>query len=636
LCGFAGFQGRFDPATLDVVNDVQRHRGPDDQGRFFEPNSGVGLAHVRLSIQDVSHLGHQPMASDDGGVVLVYNGEIYNFRELREELVGRGHIFRGRSDTEVLLRLYLDIGAEVFLRLNGIFALALWDRRRGRLLLARDAFGIKPLYWSQTPRGIVFASELKGLLAISPEPRSLDMASVHRYLTYLWCPGAGTPLRGVQKLGPGEAIEVHAGRVERHWTWYETPPHIDGRNRMTASEAVARTRETLRVAVHRQVVSDVPVGAFLSGGLDSSAVVTFAREVVPELKCFTIKTTNGQDPGMTDDLPYAQRVARHLDVNLEVVTVDGSAMAGDVEGMVAQLDEPLADPAALNVWYISRLAREHGIKVLLSGAAGDDLLTGYRRHVAVRHEPLWSWLPRGIRGALAGGFAALDQRRAFSRRLSTLFSKTALDGDSRLVSYFAWAEESRLLELYAPELHDVAARTPASEPMLALLEALPTGMSPLERMLALEQRFFLIDHNLAYTDRMSMAAGVETRVPFLDLDFVRHAARVPTAFKQRGAVGKWVLKEAMAADLPADVIHRPKTGFGAPLRRLLRQELKEVVSDLLSESSLRQRGLFDPAAVQRLIQRHEVGSVDAAYTIFALLCMEIWCRTYLDAAWTRL
>ena len=632
MCGIVGFSGPIETGRLTDACNAMAHRGPDDAGLYHDAGAAIGLGHRRLSILDLSPLGHQPMASDDGAVVLVFNGEIYNFRELRAELAGEGVAFRGHSDTEVLLNLYLAEGEGMLPRLNGIFAFALWDRRTQSLLLARDALGVKPLYYAVADDRFAFASEIKALLPLLPATVGLDAVALQRYLTFLWCPGDGTPLRSVRKLLPGEALVVRAGRIVRSWTWYRLPMFrgVAPRSSLDARAVVQGTLVHLRAAVRRQMVADVPVGAFLSGGLDSSAVVALAREQNPDIRCFTIEALGGQEAGATDDLPYARRVAEHLGVPLDVVRIDAGRMAGDLERMVAQLDEPLADPAPLNVLYISQLAREQGIKVLLSGAGGDDLFTGYRRHRALMAERWWSWLPRPVRLGLAKVSGALDQRSALGRRVGKLFSGAGLDGDARLVNYFRWARRADLEALYSAAFRAALDDVPAEAPMLAFLRDLPPDTSRLERLLALEQRFFLADHNLLYTDKMSMAVGVEVRVPFLDLELVEFAARIPARFKQRGREGKWVLKQAMEPYLPREVIYRPKTGFGAPLRRWMRHELRELLGDLLSAESLKRRGLFDPDAVQRLIAANDAGRVDASYTLLSLLCIEIWCRTFLD------
>jgi asparagine synthase (glutamine-hydrolysing) len=629
MCGLAGFSGNFSEQSLREAESLIAHRGPDDSGIYLN-DAGIGLAFRRLAIIDLSPLGAQPMASADGAVVIVFNGEIYNFRELRDELVGRGAAFRSHSDTEVLLQLYLAEGEAMLRRLNGIFAFALWDGRDRSLLVARDALGVKPLYYATTDRGVAFASEIKALLRLVPEARELDAMALHRYLTFLWCPGAGTPLRAVRKLLPGEALRIRGGRIERCWSWYQLPYFRPAGALLNETDAVSGTASHLRRAVQRQLVADVPVGAFLSGGLDSSAVVAFAREQVPDIRCFTIENVGEQDRGFTDDLPYGRRVAKHLGVPLDIITVDAGAMVDDLERMIWQLDEPLADPAPLNVLYISQLARRHGMKVLLSGAGGDDLFSGYRRHVALQYERYWDWLPHSIRAGLDRLAGRLDQRHAVLRRAGKLFNGAGLEGNARLTNYFRWIRESELHALYTPEFRIGASVEAVDQPMLAFLEGLPAGTGALTEMLALEQRFFLADHNLIYTDKMSMAAGVETRVPFLDLDLVDFVARIPERLKQRGSVGKWVLKKAMEPFLPADVIYRPKTGFGAPLRRWMRGALRPLLADMLSTESLTRRGIFDAAAVHRLIERNDRGEIDAAYTLLSLVSIEIWCRKFID------
>ena len=630
MCGILGYFGQFDRAALAVGLHRISHRGPDDSGTMFDDAASVGLGHRRLSILDLSPLGHQPMSSPDGKVSLIFNGEIYNFPELRIDLEAKGHRFRGHSDTEVLLHLYLERGEAMLPMLNGIFAFGIWDQRTQKMFVARDAMGVKPLYYASSSRGFAFASEIKGLLPLIPEARELDAVALHRYLSFLWCPGEGTPLKAVRKVLPGEALILRAGKIERKWIWYQTPIFRGVQADLDEESAIQGTVSHLRSAVKRQLIADVPVGAFLSGGLDSSAVVAFAREQNPNLRCFTIKAKGGHDVGEADDLPYARRVAKHLDVALDIVEIDSSNMAGDLERMIVQLDEPLADPAPLNVLYISQLARESGMKVLLSGAGGDDLFTGYRRHVAVNYESLWSWIPSSLRRALESATTGMDMRNASKRRLAKLMRGAGLDGDARLANYFVWARESDLFQLYSPDVRAEIGSANALDPMTDFLRPLPRSVGKLDRMLALEQEFFLADHNLPYTDKMSMAVGLEARVPFLDLELVEFAARIPMSMKQRGREGTWILKKAMEPFLPNDVIYRPKSGFTAPLRRWMRHDLKPLLGDFLSAQSINRRGLFDASAIQRLIKANDSGRVDASYTLLSLLGIEIWCRNYLD------
>ena len=644
MCGIAGYSfktgsGFTDSASLlDHHSQILSYRGPDDTGFYQDPEYGIGLVHRRLSIVDTSSLGHQPMVSDCGDVVLVFNGEIYNFTSLRSELIQSGYIFKSQTDTEVLINCYLqcrDHGfnglysiSSMLKRLNGIFSFALWDSSLHTLMVVRDAFGVKPLYYSSQNDCFHFTSELKSL----PGTFHVDHAALDRYLTFLWCPGTSTAAQEVKKLGPGEVLFVADGVVKDHYSWYSLPAFNNSTalNNISCSELVASTTFYLRQAVHRQLVADVPVGAFLSGGLDSSSVVAFARERNPDIRCFTIDVSGSSAEGFSDDLPYARRVAGHLGVPLDVVQVDAARMAHGLEEMICQLDEPLADPAPLNVLYISRLAREHGIKVLLSGAGGDDLFTGYRRHLALRSESFWSWLPRSLRLQLRNLTGHFPASSSFGRRLRKAFSGAHLDGDARIVHYFRWIDRSDLQSLYTPSFRSALRFSRAEDPMLAFLSGLPKCTSSLERMLALEQRFFLTDHNLTYTDKMSMFAGVEVRVPFLDLDLVDFADRIPSCYKQRGRVGKWILKKSMEPYLPSDVIYRPKSGFGAPLRNWLRFELRDWLSDILSPERLQSRGLFDPQAVQRLMADNATGRIDATYTLFSLACIEIWCRHFID------
>ncbi|HKR31245.1 MAG TPA: asparagine synthase (glutamine-hydrolyzing), partial [Terriglobales bacterium] len=579
------------------MSDAILHRGPDDEGEYYDAAKGVGLAHRRLSILDLSPTGHQPMISEDGAVVLVFNGEIYNFRELRMELEARGHRFRGHSDTEVLLALYMAKGEDLLPHLDGIFAFALWDARQRTLLLARDGLGVKPLYYAEGKSGLVFASELKALLRVSEVGRDVDPFALQHYLTYLWCPAPSTLLHSVKKLEPGCALVVKNGRIDRRWRFYQLPFH-ELPESMPESEAIHQTRDALRTAVQRQMVADVPVGAFLSGGLDSSAVVAFARELSPgrRLKCFTMEMSahDAAWEGIANDLPYAESAARYLDVDLHTIKI-GPEITDDLWKMIYHLDEPQGDPASLNVLSISRLARDHGVKVLLSGAGGDDIFTGYRRHRAVMIERYWSWMPRAVRAGMAELTARLPTSAPALRQLRKAFQYASYEGDRRLASYFYWLQPELAKKLLSPELCPPGRH---EEPLLASLGELSDEVPTLNRMLYLECKHFLADHNLNYTDKLSMAAGVEVRVPLLDRELVALAARLPIQYKQRGAEGKWIFKKAMEGLLPRDIIYRPKTGFGVPLRAWLRGPLQEAIRDILSPDSLRRRGWFNSDSVE--------------------------------------
>jgi asparagine synthase (glutamine-hydrolysing) len=608
-----------------------------------------------LAIIDLSADGAQPMtvhcarcgSASLQDLALTYNGEIYNFPDLRTSLKALGHTFHSRTDSEVLLHLYGDEGIDMLPRLSGIFAFALRDgRERGRpdamgqgdLLLARDPIGVKPLYHAQTPEGFLFGSEMKALLPDPGLSRELDHIALHQHLAHLWTPAPRTLLRGVRKLRPGHALIVQGGRIAREWSYYELPygaELLQGDRRAIEREL----RDRVEGAVRRQLLSDVPVGAFLSGGLDSSAVVAMMKLINPNDRplCYSIGFAGDQAlDGSPPDLPYARRVAEHLDVRLHTIEVEPD-MIRHLERMLFHLDEPQADPAPINTLLIAEQARRDGMKVLLSGAGGDDIFAGYRRHFAVRLERLWCWMPAAARRWLGAPARRIGEghlgglHNAWVRRAVRLFAHADLEPDARLAAYFWWSEEGLRRGLYTTSLAAELRDESTSQPLLESLAKIPSEPDALNRMLYLEAKHFLADHNLNYTDKMGMAAGVEVRVPLLDLDVIEFATMIPPRMKQEGRLGKAIFKRAMESHLPREVVYRPKTGFGAPLRRWLRQELREQVEETLSASSLGRRGLFDPGAVHRLVEGDRAGRVDGSYTIFALMCFELWCRRFVDA-----
>jgi len=653
MCGIVGVQGDFADDLLKRMTDSVAHRGPDGEGALWidVPNEArTGLGHRRLAIIDLSAAGCQPMvlrqAEAGAAVTLVFNGEIYNYRELRAQLAAAGHRFSTQTDSEVLLHLYERHGLDMLGRLNGIFAFAIHDARirgrpagvdRGALFLARDQIGVKPLYFSSIRHGFLFASEIKALLCHPGVAREIDPFALHQMLAYLWTPAPRTMLRTVRKLEPGCAMLVHRGAAVRHWRYYRLP--YDGcRDTRPRTEIAAELGVRVEQAVRRQLVADVPVGAFLSGGLDSSAVVAMMRRAQPDrrIQCFSIGFDDRvDDEGNPADLPYARRVANHLNVDLEEIRIDATSI-DRLEEMVAILDEPQADPAPINALFIAERARAMGIPVLLSGAGGDDIFSGYRRHRALQFERWWAWLPRTARSAiqLAAVRAATGRGKrqggVLGRRLTKMFAHAGEDAERRLIGYFWWGPDRLRRNLYSAEFSAQIGATDAVEPLQASLAEIPGEHDPLQRMLFLETRHFLADHNLNYTDRAGMSAGVEVRVPLLDLDLVDFAAKIPASMKQTGSEGKSIFKEAMRGVLPHDVIYRPKSGFGAPLRRWLRHELYARVEDTLDPTVLCRRGFFNPQAVRALIDDDRRGKIDGSYTIFALMCFELWCRRFID------
>jgi asparagine synthase (glutamine-hydrolysing) len=631
MCGISGFQGDFDPGLLDRMNSILAHRGPDDAGAYYDPTSRTGLAHRRLSIIDLSSAGAQPMWDATHTCAITFNGEIYNYRELRQGLVEDGFQFHSQTDTEILLSLYLRDGHEMLKVLNGIFAFAIFDTRDKSLLLARDGFGVKPVYYTQTPKGFLFASELKALLLEPTVSRDLSAKAIHYYLSYLWAPAPWTMLEHVKKLEPGHAMVVRDGAITRTWKFYDIPC-LSGDDAISETEAVIEVRRTLDKAVERQMVADVPVGAFLSGGLDSSSICAIARKYTTEgqkLQCFTIDPQGTSDEGFASDLPYSRQMADYLGVDLHVINV-ALDLIDNLKKMIYHLDEPQADPAAINVLFISSLARDHGIKVLLSGTGSDDIFAGYRRHYALVLEHYWAWLPLSVRRAIRYYSAKLDARLPGLRRLSKAFKFADMDKEARIAGYFHWLDPAIQNGLYSASMKESLRDEPFSEPLMKSLSELGPDTPSLHQMLYLDAKHFLVDHNLNYTDKMSMAVGVETRVPFLDPDLVALAAKLPPRMKQHGRIGKYILRKAMANDLPPAILKRPKTGFGVPLRGWMGHGLHELVNDTLNKESLKRRGLFDPNSVWRLIEMNRAGRIDAAYSIFSLICIEMWCRIFID------
>jgi asparagine synthase (glutamine-hydrolysing) len=626
MCGIAGFLGDYAPGLAPRMAARIAHRGPDDEGFHIEAEAGLALIHRRLSILDLSAAGHQPMASRSGRYWICYNGEIYNYPDLKRDLEARGASFRSQCDTEMIVELFEREGPEGFARLNGIFALAIWDAKDRTLTLARDGMGVKPLYLARTPSGIAFASEIKALLELPDLDRSLDPVAAASYLSYLWSPGSRTMFRAVEKLAPGAWRRLRRGGSSESGAFYRLPdPHPV---RRPDRDLIAGTAAALETAVERQMLADVEVGAFLSGGLDSSAIVAFARRHAPDghLRCFTIDyQARASEAGeMVADLPYARKAAAHLDVELEEVAVD-AGMAQDFERLIYHLDEPEADPAALNSLYIAELARKSGIKVLLSGTGGDDLFTGYRRHRAARLDRLWSRTPRPLRRAAQGAARRLPTSPTAARRLRKLFDGIDAPEPLRLARLFEWLSPDAAAAL----LRDRIEASEVRAPLLAALDDL-SGHNNVERVLRLDQRFFLTDHNLNYADKTGMAAGVEIRVPFLDPDLVQWAASLPTDAKLRGGETKWVLRKAMEPYLPRDIIYRPKTGFGVPLRAWLKAEMKPMMEELTARPVLEARGLFDPAAVTRLKEDTASGRQDGSYALLAIMAIELWCRRFTD------
>jgi asparagine synthase (glutamine-hydrolysing) len=630
MCGIAGYVGRFEPDLLGRMNRAQGHRGPDGSGQWHDAEAS--LAHVRLAILDLSPAGAQPMADAAGRVIVSFNGEIYNYRELRAGLERDGVVFRGESDTEVLANLLARHGRACLPWLNGIFAFAAWYPQERKLLLARDAAGVKPLYWTKTPEGLLFASELKSFLGVPGIDWSLDPTAVSAYLTLLYAPGELTPAKGVRKLTPGSYLEWSADGKTAGGSF--VAPHYSAEVQpFTDRQAAEACRHYLGQAVRRQLVSDVPLGGFLSGGVDSSAIAHFACAELGDAQrypCFTIGPSDLAglaSEGFAEDHPYAELMARRLGAPLHDATLRGSALT-DLDAMVWTLDEPTADVAAFTAHTVCREARERGVKVLLSGSGGDDLFTGYRRHAALQAERYWAWAPRPVRALMRRSTQARSASTPFGRRLGKLFRYADAEPAERLASYFLWISQESLAPALSPALRESMGLHRPVDLLLRSLEGLPAGVSRLNQMLHLDRAHFLADHNLNYTDKMAMACGVEVRLPFLDPDLVAFSERLADARKMSGPAGKHVLRRSLRGVLPDEILSRPKAGFGLPLRQLLHGVYGERLRELARSGRLDATGLFSGEGAIALLEADKRGEIDAAYPLLAILCLESWVRQF--------
>ncbi|HYM13720.1 MAG TPA: asparagine synthase (glutamine-hydrolyzing) [Bryobacterales bacterium] len=639
MCGIAGIFGQANEGLAREFCGVLEHRGPDDQGCFVSAENGaVTLASRRLAILDLSPAGHQPMVSADGRHILVYNGELYNFVEIREQMAVRGRRFRSRGDTEVALEALAEKGAAALDEFNGMFALALWDAREQRGLLARDAFGVKPLYYAPLSGGrLIFASEIKALLLHPDLAPGVNLAALQDYLAFLWTPDPRTLFEGIYKLPPGHLLEWQDGQYQVR-RYYELPgPSSTPASELGDREAAEALRLHLRSAVRRQRVSDVPVGLFLSGGLDSSALlaeIAADPEGASDLRCYTAAFP-GEDNAFdqfTDDLPYARAVAERFGARLTVF---------DIRAQVAELlprllyfaDEPLADPAIINTYLICRQARQDGAIVLLSGQGADELLGGYRRHLAPLLNARLGRMPAPLRRAVARAARRLPAARPGQaggalRRMRKMLTPLDRPPLEQFIQYCQWLTDEETNSLLHPDVVAALGNHRPSEETAQLLDQSPSP-ALLDRMLYRDLKTFLPALNLTYTDKMGMAASVEARVPYLDRELAEFAWRLPARQKIRGRTGKWLLREAMRGVLPEGVLRRPKTGFGAPVRQWMRRELREMAGDLLSPAALAASGLFSVTGVESLRARFERGEGDHGYSVWALLVFQLWREVFL-------
>jgi asparagine synthase (glutamine-hydrolysing) len=629
MCGIAGYieqnaarSSEERARILDRMCRAIRHRGPDDQGVMIA--GGVALGMRRLSIIDLAG-GHQPISGCDGAVTVVFNGEIYNFRELQRELEAHGHRFQTHSDTEAIVHAYEQYGAACVSHLRGMFAFAIWDERKGELFIARDRAGKKPLYYTLTPEGtLLFGSELKSLMEHPEFRRELDPEALDAYLTLGYVPDPLSIFRGVSKLPPGHHLTLSKGRVsiESYWDF-----HYEQVEAGREEDYLDELRWLLDEAVRLRLVSDVPLGAFLSGGVDSSAVVGYmSRHMNHAVKTFSI----GFHEDSYNELKYARIAARHFGTEHHefIVTPD---ICRIVDELAWHFDEPFADSSAIPTYMVSKMAREH-VKVVLSGDGGDELFAGYTRYVIDRKRSGFARLPRFLRSGMMQPLSrrlphgawgrnylhnvALDPLGRYLDSISifTGLGKQSLYSDGLRFQLSAQEQEQQT----AVRFHELASRVGSNE--------------PLDTLLYLDSKTYLPGDILTKVDRMSMAVSLEARVPLLDHKLIEFATRIPASLKMKGLKTKYIFKQAVRGLVPDEILDRPKQGFGVPIQQWINQELRDYIRDVVTERRARERGYFNTRYVDLLFDEHERQRRDHSHQLWALFMLELWHRTFLDGA----
>jgi asparagine synthase (glutamine-hydrolysing) len=627
MCGISGVyeyqgRGRVTPEIVAEMLGAIYHRGPDDEGVFVDRNLGFGTR--RLSIIDLAG-GHQPIANADGSVVVAFNGEIYNYRELMAELRRRGHTFSSASDTEVIVHLYEEYGEACVEHLRGMFGFAVWDARRQRLFLARDRLGIKPLYYTLADDRLVFGSEIKAILRHPDVEARPDLSALGNFLSLKYVPAPQTMFEGIRALPPGCLLICEPGGVTVRPYWDLSFARHDGPRRSEA-EYAEQLAALLREAVRTHLVSDVPFGAFLSGGVDSSTIVALMSEILTEpVKTFSVGFEG--DGAAFSELPYARMVAQRYSTDHHEVMVGPRHLVDLAEKIVWHLDQPIADEACLANYMVAELASRH-VKMVLTGEGADEMFAGYARYVGERFSPLVRYIPGPAR-ALA--LAASGRIPGLRRPKIALYALCQPDEVSRLTNWFPLFNQSMKASLLSAELKRELNGGDADRVFGEQL-ARTDARDPLSRMLYVDTKLWLPDDLLARGDKTAMAASIEARVPLLDHKLVEFAASLPPDLKLRGLTRKYLLKEVAKAWLPAEIITRKKQGFPMPTSVWFRREARPFVRDLLSPDTIRRRGLFDGAFVEQLLSEHEAGFADHGPLIWGLLSVELWYRQFIDAS----
>jgi asparagine synthase (glutamine-hydrolysing) len=636
MCGIAGLVGDFVPGLVERMNAAQAHRGPDGSGIFERPELQVALGHVRLAILDLSDFAAQPMCSPDGRYVLVYNGEIFNFAELQKELAGEGPRLGSSGDTEVLLRGLIRWGSRFVERLNGMFAFALWDNHERELLLARDPLGIKPLYYAEPkPGSLIFASEIKAICAHPAVAREPDFKTIQQHLAFCHSCTDRTAIRGIKRLEPGTMLRWKAASGTPQFTRY-WQPRFEVSDTSPVSENIERLRGAVEAATARQLVSDVPIGSFLSGGLDSSLITAIASRGFPRsdpFRSFTVsigRNFNRIDQAH-DDLPYARGLAGLLGLSFQEIEI-APHVASLLPSLIRHLDEPLADPAVISCYLVSQLARQRGTKVLLSGQGADELFGGYPRYAAFRAFRWADRVPTGARKTVARGASWIPGAMggpggAAMRRVRRVLGDIHRPPDERFLAYCMSTPADVVSSVFSPEVRAELDNDRPDDDCRLRMRA--HALTAEDRFLERDLGVYLPNHNLLYTDKMAMAVGVEARVPLLDLELVKLACALPSSQKLTPRP-KAILREAARGVVPDGIIDRPKAGFGAPYRHWLKYDLAPLWEDVSDSAVLRRRGWFSAAALRQIREQSQSGRADYYMLQWAILTLELWAREFLD------
>ncbi len=644
MCGITGgvwtdSEKAISRECLAQMTEVLRHRGPDDEGFYtsdlqihpgLQGTPGVALGFRRLCVIDLAG-GRQPISNEDGSIWMVVNGEIYNHAALRRRLEGSGHTLRTRCDIEVIVHLYEDEGPRCLESLVGMFALAIWDAKKGILLLARDRLGQKPLFLSAQPDRLIFASELKSLLQVADLPREIDPQALDEFLTYQYVPAPRTIFKTIHKLPPAHYAVYDRGSLSVHRYWQ---PDLNSQNQVTAQVAQEQLLACLTQSVQLRLASDVPLGAFLSGGIDSSMIVALAGELLQQpLHTFSMGflKPEGTPETVYDETAYAQQVARKLGTNHHEFRIGPEAVTEVLPQLVWYYDEPFADSSAVPTWWLSKFTRQE-VTVALTGDGGDELFAGYPQHLATRLADYFDRLPAPLRWLgtasfwqrLPGGRRQRGRIRQFKRLVEAL----GLEPAQRHLQWIAIFNETRRAQLYNEQWITQL----GGDPVVHLAAAMQTasGRDPVTRGSLADLLTYLPGDLMTKVDVASMAHGLECRSPFLDHRVVEFAAGLPVSWKIRWGRGKWLLRQACAGKLPDSVLKRPKKGFGVPLEPWFRGPLRGLLQEVLLDDQTLSRGYFRPEAVRQLVDDHLQERFDHSARLWLLLIWELWQREWLS------